>query len=76
MTTAPYGIEAIHEVQKWIVDQIQKVNTRNANDVARLSATTAGCDAIRSAGIPPTRPMLERRAARHFMKAASNKQNG
>jgi hypothetical protein len=68
MPTATYGIEVIYEGQPWIVDQIQKVNTRIAKDISGLRATTAGCDAIRSADIPPTRPMLDRRAERHFMR--------
>jgi hypothetical protein len=68
MTTATYGIEVIYEGQQWIVDKIEKVNTRIAKDVAGLRATTAGCDAIRSANIPPTRPMLDRRTERHFMR--------
>jgi hypothetical protein len=59
MTTATYGIEVIYEGQQWIVDQIQKVDTRIAKNVAGLRATTAGCDEIRSADIPPTRPMLD-----------------
>jgi hypothetical protein len=54
--------------QQWIVDQIQKVAVRIAKDVAGLKATTAGCDAIRSADIPPTRAMLDRRTERHFMR--------
>jgi hypothetical protein len=58
MTIATYGIEVIYKGQQWIVDKIQKVNTRIAKDVAGLRATTVGCDAIRSADIPPTRPML------------------
>jgi hypothetical protein len=68
MTTAPYGIEVIYEGQQWIVDQTQKVNTRIARDVAGLSITAAGCDAIRSADISPTYPMLDRRAEQHFMR--------
>jgi hypothetical protein len=47
---------------------IQKVNTKIAKDVAGLRATTAGCDAIQSADIPPTWPMLDRRTERHFMR--------
>jgi hypothetical protein len=34
MTTATYGIEVIYEGQQWIVNQIQKANTRIAKDVA------------------------------------------
>jgi hypothetical protein len=68
MTSATYGIEVIYEGQQWIVHQIQKVNTRVAKNVAGLRTTTAGCDAIRSADIPPTCPMLNRRAERHFMR--------
>jgi uncharacterized protein (DUF2344 family) len=41
MATATYGIEIIYEAQKWIIDQIQKVNVKIAKDVAGLKATTA-----------------------------------
>jgi hypothetical protein len=68
MTTATYGIEVIYEGQQWIVDRIQKVNTRISKDVAGLRATAAGCNAIRSADIPPTRPVLDRCAEWHFMR--------
>jgi hypothetical protein len=68
MATATYGLDVIYEGQQWIVDQIQKVAVRIAKDVAGLRATTAGCDAIRSADIPPTRAMLDRRTERHFMR--------
>jgi hypothetical protein len=33
-----------------------------------LKATTAGYDAIRTADIPPTRAMLDRRTERHIMR--------
>jgi hypothetical protein len=39
-----------------------------AKDIAGLKATTAGCDATRSADIPPTRAMLDRRTERHFLR--------
>jgi hypothetical protein len=68
MTTATYGIEVIYEGQQWIFDQIQKVDTRISKDVAGLRATTTACDAIWSTDIPPTRPMLDRHAERHFMR--------
>jgi hypothetical protein len=68
MATATYGLDVIYEGQQWIVDQIQKVAVRIAKDVAGLKATTVGCDAIRSADIPPTRAMLDRRTERHFMR--------
>jgi hypothetical protein len=51
-----------------IVDQIQKGTVRIAKDVPGLKATTAGCDAIRSADIPLTRAMLDRRTEHHFMR--------
>jgi ribonuclease HI len=76
MATATYGLDVIYEGQQWIVDQIQKVAVRIAKDVAGLKATTAGCDAIRSADIPPTRAMLDRRTERHFMRMLTqNNQN-
>jgi hypothetical protein len=66
MATATYGMEVIYEGQQWIADQIQKVNVKIAKDIAGLRATTAGCEAIRSANIPTTRAMLDRRAERHL----------
>jgi hypothetical protein len=68
MATATYGLDVIYEGQQWIVDQIQKVAVRIAKDVAGLRATTAGCDAIRSADIPLTWAMLDRWTERHFMR--------
>jgi cob(I)alamin adenosyltransferase len=62
------NMEVIYEGQQWIVDQIQKVNVKIAKDIAGLKATIAGCDAIRSADIPQTRVMLDRRAERHFLR--------
>jgi hypothetical protein len=58
-STATYGMGVIYEGQQWIVDKIQMVNVKIAKDIAGLKATTAGCDAIRSADIPPTRVMLD-----------------
>jgi hypothetical protein len=76
MATATYGLDVIYEGQQWIVDQIQKVAVRIANDIAVLNATTAGCDAIRSADIPPTRAMLDRCTEHHFMRMLTqNNQN-
>jgi hypothetical protein len=68
MATAKYGLDVNYEGQQWIVDQIQKVAVRIAKDIAGLRATTAGCDEIRSADIPATRAMLDRRTGRHFMR--------
>jgi hypothetical protein len=68
MTTATYGVEVIYKGQQWIVDQIQKVNIRIAKDIAGLRVTTVGCDAILGVDIPPTHPMLDRRAEQHFMR--------
>jgi hypothetical protein len=67
MATATYGLDVIYDGQQWIVDKIQKVAVRIAKDVARLNATTAGCEAIRSADFRPTRAMLDWRTERHFM---------
>jgi hypothetical protein len=66
MATATYGVEVIYEGQQWIVDKIAK-------DIAGLKATTAGCDAIRSADISPTQAMLDRRTERHFLRLISQK---
>jgi hypothetical protein len=68
MATATYGLDVIYEGQQWIVDQIQKVAIRIAKYVAGLKATTAGCHAIRSSDIPPTRTMLDWRTERHFVR--------
>jgi hypothetical protein len=38
-----------------------------------LKATTAGCDAIRTADIPSTRAMLDRRTESHFLRLISQK---
>jgi hypothetical protein len=62
------GLDVIYEGQEWMVDQIQKVAVRIAKDFAGFKATAEGCDAIRSADIPPTGAMLDRRTERHFMR--------
>jgi hypothetical protein len=59
MTIATYGIEVIYQGQQWIVDQIQKVNTKIAKDISGLKSMTAGCDALRSADILLTRAILD-----------------
>jgi hypothetical protein len=58
----------MYEGQQWIVDQIHKVAVRISKDAEGLNAATAGCGAIRSADIPPTHAMLDRRTERHFMR--------
>jgi hypothetical protein len=68
MATATSGLDVVYEGQQWIDDPIQKVAVRITIDVAGLRPTTAGCDAIRSADIPPTRAMLVRWTERHFMR--------
>jgi hypothetical protein len=68
MATATYRLDVIYEGQQWIVDQIQKVAVRIAKDIAGLRATNAGCGAIWSADIPPTRARLDRRTEHHFMR--------
>jgi hypothetical protein len=68
MAIATYGLDVIFEGQQWIVNQIQKVAVKIAKDMAGLKATTVGCDAIRSADIPPTRAMLDRRTERQFLR--------
>jgi hypothetical protein len=73
MASVTYGIEIIYEGQQWIIDQIQKVNVKIVKDVAGLKVTTAGCDAIRSAYVPLTRAMLDRRAERHFLRLLTQK---
>jgi hypothetical protein len=64
-----YGSSNISD-SSWAVygiDKIQTVNVRIAKDIAGLRATTAGCDAIRSADIPAIRAMPDRRIERHFL---------
>jgi hypothetical protein len=68
MATATYGLDVIYEGQQWIVDKIQTVAVKIAKDTAGLKATTAGCDAIRCADIPPTRAMLDRHTERQFLR--------
>jgi UTP:GlnB (protein PII) uridylyltransferase len=73
MATATYGMEVICEGQQWIFDQIQKANAKIAKDISGLRVTTAGCDAIRIADIPPTRVTLDRRAERHLLRLLTQK---
>jgi hypothetical protein len=47
---------------------VELKNPKIAKDIAGLKATTAGCDAIRSADIPPTRAMLDRWTECHFLR--------
>jgi hypothetical protein len=49
-------------------DRIQTFPVKIGKDTAGLEVTTAGCDAIRSADIPPTRAMLDRRTERQFLR--------
>lgn len=71
MATATYGIGAIFGNQlrqQWIIDEIQRVATAIAKDVAGLFSTTNQDNAIRAAGIPSTESMLQRRANRLFVR--------
>jgi hypothetical protein len=68
MATATYGLDVIYEGQQWIVDQIHTVAVQIARDTAGFKATTVGCDAIRSADIPPTRAILDRCTERLFLR--------
>jgi hypothetical protein len=68
MATPTYGIEVIYEGQQWIVDQIQTMAVRIAKDISGLRGTTVAYDAIRSADIQLTHPMLDRRTERHFLR--------
>ena len=68
MTTATYGSEVMYLGQQWMADRIQTVATTIAKDIAGLRKTSAGCDAIRTAGIPTTKAMLDRRVERHFIR--------
>jgi hypothetical protein len=72
MSTGAYGIEAIWEVQPWIVKEFHRLTSRIGQDVAGTLWSTKKDDAIREAGTPPTRAALDRRTDRHFIRLVSN----
>jgi hypothetical protein len=72
MSTGAYGIEEIWEGQPWIVIEFRRLTARIGQDVAGTLCSTKKDDAIREAGIPPTRAALDRRTDRHFIRFVSN----
>jgi len=69
MSTAAYGIEAIWEDQKWLLDGFTKLTTVLGRTVAGTFSTAKGEDAIRAADIPPPKPTLDRRRERLLASA-------
>jgi hypothetical protein len=64
MSTAVYGLEAIWEGQKWLLDEFQRLTVAIRSTVAGTFGTTKGEDAIRGADTPPAETMLNRRRER------------
>jgi ribonuclease HI len=64
MSTAAYGVEAIWEGQKWLLDDFHKLTVAIGRTVAGTFGTAKGEDAIRAADTPPAEPMLNRRRER------------
>jgi hypothetical protein len=64
MSTAAYGVEAIWEGQKWLLDDFHKLTVAIGRNVAGTFWTPKGEDAIRAADTPPAEPMLNRRRER------------
>jgi len=69
MSTAAYGIEAIWEDQKWLLDGFTKLTTVLGRTVAGTFSAAKGEDAIRAADIPPPKPTLDRRRERLLASA-------
>jgi hypothetical protein len=61
MSTAAYGVEAIWEGQKWLLDDFHRLTVAIGRTVAGTFGTTKGEDAIRAADTPPAVPILNRR---------------
>ena len=61
MSTAAYGIEALWEGQRWLLNGFNKLTTAIGRAVAGTFSTAKGEDAIRAGDIPPTEPTLDRR---------------
>ena len=64
MSTMAYGIKAIWEDQKWLLDAFNKLMAALGRAVAGTFSTARGEDTIRAAGIPPTQSALDRRRER------------
>jgi hypothetical protein len=63
--SAVYGVEAIWEGQKWLLDGFNKLST----PIGRAVADTFSKDTIRAANIPPTELALNRRSKRLLIAA-------
>jgi hypothetical protein len=55
----------------WLLDGFHRLNVAIGRAVAGTFSTAKGEDAIRAAGIPPTRPELDRRRERLLAAALS-----
>jgi hypothetical protein len=72
MATAANGIEAIWEVQPWIVQSFYKLTAQCGRVISGTFASTMGVDAIREAATPPTRAALDRRTEKQFIRMITN----
>jgi hypothetical protein len=59
MAMAASGIEAIWEVQPWIVQSFHKLIAQIGRDVSGTFAFTMGGDAIHEVALPSTRAALD-----------------
>jgi hypothetical protein len=66
MSTAAYGVEALWEGQKWLLDDSSRLTGAIGRTVAGIFGTTKGQDAIRATDTPPAEPMLNRRRERRL----------
>jgi ribonuclease HI len=69
MATASYGVEALWEGQKWMLDGFHRLTVAIGRTVAGTFSTAKGEDAIRAADTPPAEPMLNRRRERLLISA-------
>jgi len=69
MSAAAYGIEAIWEDQRWLLDGFTKPTNVFGRAVAGTFSTAKGEDAVRAADIPPVKPTLDRRRERLLASA-------
>jgi hypothetical protein len=69
MSTAAYGVEAIWEGQKWLVDGLDKLTKTIGRMVSGTFSSTKRGYAIRAADTPPTGPTLDRRSERLLASA-------
>jgi hypothetical protein len=69
MSTTAYGVEAIWEEQKWLLEDFHRLTVAIGRTVAGTFSTAKGEDAIRTADIPPAEPMPDRRRERLLVSA-------